>query len=292
MVMTMAASDEFASDRARAGAEEIGPPPRRIGYSTNLTGLPTDFLASCDFNAEPCPVHISGVREMNPKLFEMLDLASSIEEAGEAFDRYMKAVFGLEPEQQKKGAEKSGNRRYRSSYLDLIRGWGFDSNGAEGAVLKGWVESRFGIFPTYHKEPIQHISTGAWTTYIEEKMGSRFHGNSIYTQLDLVYEFCAWAAPSVHGAGHVQLYRGVNSFEEHRISERIDKSHVVMRLNNLVSFSRDRDVASCFGDRILTVDVPLEKLLFFPSLMPIHGLKGEGEYLVIGGDYFVTASHL
>lgn len=275
-------------------AQEIGAPPKTIGHSSNLTGLPTKFIASCDFNAAPCPLHLSGVREMNPNLFEMLGLASDIAEAVEAFDRYMKAVFGLEPEQQPaRERPHGGARRYRSSYLDLIRGWGFDSNGAEGAVLKGWVESRFGIFPTFHKEPICRVASGAWTTYVEEKMGSRFHGNSIYAQLDLVYEFCAFAAPLLHkDATHVRLYRGINSFEEHRIAHRIDKRHVVMRLNNLVSFSRDREVASCFGDIILTVDVPLPKLVFFSDLFPVHGLKGEGEYLVIGGDYQVETSCL
>jgi NAD+---dinitrogen-reductase ADP-D-ribosyltransferase len=276
------------------GAIEIGAPPRTVGHSTNLVGLPTDFLASCDFNAEPRPVHIFGVREMNPTLFEMLGLAESLIEACEAFDHYMKAVFGLAPD-PREPVRRAGiaGRRYRASYLDVIRGWGFDSNGAEGAVLKGWVESRFGIFPTYHKEPICQISTGAWTGYVEEKMGSRFHSNSIYTQFDLVYEFCCWAAPQLHrGVTHVTLFRGINSFEEHRVAKRLDRNHVVIRLNNLVSFSRDRDVASCFGDTILTVDVPLQKLLFFTSLLPNHGLKGEAEYLVIGGDYLVETSTL
>ncbi len=273
-------------------AEEIGAPPHAVGHSTNLLDLPTDFLASCDFNEAPCPVHISGVREMNPKLFEMLALAGGIDEAGRAFDSYMKAMFGLDPEQRvdprRAGAAA---HRYRSSYLDLIRGWAFDSNGAEGAVLKGWVESRFGIFPTYHRQAICRISTGAWTSYIEEKMASRFHNNSIYAQLDLVYEFCQWAAPHLHpGETHLILYRGINSFEEHRIARRLDKSTMVMRLNNLVSFSRDRDIASCFGDTILTVEVPLQKLVFFNTLLPMHALKGESEYLVIGGDYLVRSS--
>ena len=34
-----------------------------------------------------------------------------------------------------------------ASYLKLLQGWGLDSNSAAGAVLKGWVESRFGIVP-------------------------------------------------------------------------------------------------------------------------------------------------
>ena len=289
VAQNMAASDQIPSEPLSDDAEEIGDPPQVIGHSTNFVGLPTDFLASCDFNAEPCPVHIFGLHEMNPKLFEMLALAGAIEEAAEAFDSYMKAVFALEPEQQR-DPTRPGTvaRRYRSSYLDLIRGWAFDSNSAEGAVLKGWVESRFGIFPTYHKEPICRISTGAWTSYVEEKMASRLHNNSIYTQIDLLYEFCQWAAPRLHpGVTHLTLYRGINSFDEHRIARRLDKTHVVMRLNNLVSFSRERDVASCFGDTVLSVEVPLQKLVFFNTLLPMHALKGESEYLVVGGDYLV-----
>ena len=151
----------------------------------------------------------------------------------------------------------------------MIKGWGFDSNGPEGAVLKGWVESRFGIFPTFHKEIIQRISSGAWTTYVEEKMSSRFHNNAIYIQLDLLFEFCQWALERLvlPGETHLTLYRGVNSFDEHQIVERIDKRTVVMRLNNLTSFSSDRDIADCFGDTILTVRVPVAKVAFFNSLL-------------------------
>jgi NAD+--dinitrogen-reductase ADP-D-ribosyltransferase len=176
----------------------------------------------------------------------------------------------------------------------LIKGWGYDSNGPEGAVLKGWVESRFGIFPTFHKEIIQRFSGATWTTYVAEKMSSRFHNNAIYIQLDLLFEFCQWVLEHLAGPGetHLTLYRGVNSFDEHQIVERIDKRTVVMRLNNLTSFSSDRDIADCFGDTILSVRVPVAKVAFFNSLLSTHPLKGEGEYLVIGGDYRVTASYL
>jgi NAD+--dinitrogen-reductase ADP-D-ribosyltransferase len=267
---------------------------RPIGSSTNLVGLPTQFIASPDFHADPVPMHISGVREMNASLFEMLGRASDLADAGVAFMCYMVAMFGLDPEQHDSAPGRAGQRRFRSSFLRLVKGWGYDSNGPEGAVFKGWVESRFGIFPTYHKEPIRRIASGAWTTYVEEKMSSLFHSNAIYTQLDLVYEFCQWAlehfvAPK---GTHVTLYRGTNSFDEHLIQERIDRTTAVIRLNNLASFSADRDVASCFGDIILTVDVPLAKLVFFNTLLSQHALNGEAEYLVIGGDYRVTASRL
>jgi NAD+--dinitrogen-reductase ADP-D-ribosyltransferase len=270
---------------------------RRLGHSTNLVGMPTEVLGSAAFNDHPVRLRISGVREMNPSMFEMLNQAESLEEAGEAFYNYMMAMFGIDPEQQEKAVEETRNgikrKRYRSSFLRLLKGWGYDSNSPEGAVLKGWVESRFGLFPTYHKAMIGRFSTPEWMTYVEEKMSSRFHNNSIYTQLDMLYEFCQWALErfSAPGQDHITLYRGINSFDEHRIVGREDKKTVVMRLNNLGSFTSDREVADCFGDTILTAKVPVVKILFFNTLLPIHPLKGEGEYLVIGGDYRVSASY-
>ena len=267
-----------------------------IGHSTNLVGVPTELLASCAFNDHPMRLHISGVREMNKSLFEMLTQAPDLPDAGEAFTCYMMAMFGIDPEQREDTVNQgtgATRRRYRSSFLRLIKGWGYDSNGPEGAVLKGWVESRFGIFPTFHKQIIQRISSGAWTTYVEEKMSSRFHNNAIYIQLDLLFEFCQWVLDRLvlPGESHITLYRGINSFDEHQIVGRIDKRTVVMRLNNLTSFSSDRAIADCFGDTILTARVPVAKVAFFNALLTTHPLKGEGEYLVIGGEYRVTASY-
>lgn len=266
---------------------------RGIGHATNLVGLPTDFLACCDFNDAPLPLKISGVREFNRPLFEMLAEAESLAEAARAFGLYTNAMFGIDAE-QKEAAQSGAPRRFRSSYLRLIRGWGFDSNGREGAVMKGWVESRFGLFPTYHKEPIRRIASPAWTTYVEEKMSSRFHNNSILTQLDLLYEFCQWSLANMAAPGrtHLVLHRGVNALEDQLVFARRRSGPVRLRLNNLVSFTSDRDVAGCFGDTILTVRAPVAKVVFFNELLPSHPLKGEGEYLVIGGDYRAEASYL
>ncbi|EJW10385.1 NAD(+)--dinitrogen-reductase ADP-D-ribosyltransferase [Rhodovulum sp. PH10] len=259
-------------------------------------GLPTDLIASCAYNDHPVPLRISGVREMNRSLFEMLSQAPDLPDAGIAFASYMMAMFGLDPEQQEPRREGQGRvpKRYRSSFLRLIKGWGYDSNSPEGAVLKGWVESRFGIFPTFHKRIIDRETGTGWTTYVEEKMSSRFHNNSIYTQLDLVYEFCQWALATMvaPGATHVPLYRGVNDFAEHQIVEKIDRRTAVVRMNSLASFTTDRTIADCFGDIILTTEVPLPKITFFNTLLAGNPLKFEGEYLVIGGDYRVTASYL
>ena len=271
--------------------EEGTPDGSLIGHSTNLVGLSTAFLADVAFNARPVPVHVSGVREMNGGLFEMLGLAADLTEAGDAFASYMMAMFGIDREQHEPGIS-AGRRRYRSSYLRLIKGWGYDSNGPEGAVLKGWVESRFGIFPTFHRERLVRQAPAAWAAYVAEKMSSRFHNNAIMAQLDLLYEFCQWALVRFASPTetHLTLHRGVNDFHEHPIRQRIDRRRIVMRLNSLSSFTAERDIADCFGDVILTARVPREKILFFNTLMASHPLKGEGEYLVIGGDYELGVS--
>ena len=73
------------------------------------------------------------------------------------------------------------------------------------------MESRFGMFPTYHKEVIDRFSGPAWAGYVEEKMSSRFHNNSIYTQLDLLYEFSQWA---------LAKYRRARPDPHHAVSRR------------------------------------------------------------------------
>jgi len=268
--------------------EELDGDLLRMQHSTNLVNVPTRVLADHRYNDNPIPLHISGVREMNKSLFEMLGDAESVDEAAGAFENYMHAMFGLEPELKD---QRGGPRRYRSSYLRLLQGWGYDANSPEGAVVKGWAESRFGLLPTFHKEPITRIASQAWASYITEKMSARFHNNAIYVQLDMLYEFAQWQqARYGDGSERITLYRGVNDFAEHPVIEQIDKRNAVIALNSVLSFTDDRDVADCFGDSIITVEVPRSKILFFKALMRQNPLKGESEYLVIGGDYRVSIS--
>jgi NAD+---dinitrogen-reductase ADP-D-ribosyltransferase len=262
---------------------------RGITHATNLVGRSPEWLESCAYNEAPAPLHIWGVREMNHSLFGMLEGASDLAEAGEAFLAYMMAMFAIDPEQR-----DSRKRGFRSSFLRLIEGWGFDSNSPEGAVLKGWVESRLGVCPSFHKEIIEADETPAWDAYVEEKMASRFHNNAIWVQLDLLFEFCQWAIRRFvfPGQTHLTLYRGINAFDEHWIVERPSRREAVIRLNNLVSFTSDRTVADCFGDKILTASVPLTKILFFTGLLSSHPLKGEGEFLAIGGAFRVKVEYV
>ncbi len=262
-----------------------------LGHSTNLIGLSSYFLASEHFNQHPQAVHIAGTRETASGLFDLLNQQNTRAECGRIFQDYMCVVFGFESEQRIK-QDRYGRRRYRSSYLRLIQDWGMDSNNAQGAVFKGWVESRFGLFPTYHKQPIDNFSGQAWMHYIEEKMNSRYHNNCIYMQLDLLYEYCQWFIKrfAIPASGHKTLFRGVNCLDGHTILDSKNTPHKTLRFNNIVSFTDRRSIASEFGAYILEVSIPVVKLVFFNELLPNHALHGEAEYLVIGGSYSVKVS--
>jgi len=258
------------------------------GHSTNLTGLATACIASPIFNEHPKPLHIAGTRESASGLFEQLAEQASPADCGRIFQDYMCVVFGFETEQRLRN-DHLGRRRYRNSYLRLIQDWGLDSNNAQGAVFKGWVESRFGLYPVYHKQHIAGFNSKDWVTYIEEKMNSRYHNNCIYMQLDLLYEYCQWVIERFRfpAAMHKTLYRGVTTLDDHWIVQGEDKLHKTVRFNSIVSFTDRRSIASEFGAYILEVEVPMVKLVFFNDLLPHHALHGEAEYLVIGGDYRV-----
>ncbi len=270
-------------------------------YSTNLVGVPAQVLGSAVFNEHPVPLSIAGVREAHTGLFALLNNCQHLNEAGEVFVHYMDVSFGL----RKPGpAEKSRlgpaeQRRWRTSWRKLLQGWGMDANGAAGAVLKGWVESRFGLVPSFHKAVLARFPSPVWLAYLEEKLSSRYHNNNIYQQLDLLYTYAQWALDRkalcesvLPLAGqHLTLWRGSNRCEEQLVLGRLKDRRCMVRLNNLVSFSVSRDEASCFGDWIFQAQVPTCKVLVFPGLLPGQVLAGEQEVLVLGGQCQVEARY-
>lgn len=277
--------------------DELDQPHR--WYSTNLVGVPAPVLASSAFNLNPVPLSIAGTRETHPGLFALLDRSQDLNEAREMFVHYLVIAFGLrKPElQELAGMGVAEQRRWRSSWRKLLQGWGMDANGPAGAVLKGWVESRFGLVPGFHKAPLARYPSPAWMTYLEEKAASRYHNNNIHQQLDLLYEFCQWALQrfalpgSAVSARHLRLWRGSTRCEEQLISGRLQDRRCTMRLNNIVSFSLSREDAACFGDWIFEVQMPASKVLVFPGLLPGQVLLGEQEVLALGGDYDVVACY-
>jgi NAD+--dinitrogen-reductase ADP-D-ribosyltransferase len=264
-------------------------------YTTNLVGVPALVLASAEFNAQPHPLHIAGAQATHPGLFTLLARAQDESEASEMFAHYMSLSFGLGKPALDAGAAEQ--RRWKTSYLKLLQGWGLDANGAAGAVLKGWVESRFGLVPVFHRLPLQRFPSPAWMRYLEEKSGSRYHNNAVWQQLDLLFEFCQWMLARFASLGgqasatHMRLWRGSNQVEEQVLQGSLRERRCRVRLNNLVSFSRSREQAACFGDWVLEAQVPVCKLVFVPGLIHTRSLDGEAEVLALGGDYEVLASY-
>lgn len=272
-------------------------------YSTNLVGVPAPVLASTTFNRHPTALAIAGTRPAHAGLFALLAHAHSLKEAGEVFEHYLSIAFGLRKPEPHELASlgPQEQRRWRSSWRKLLQGWGMDANGPAGAVLKGWVESRFGLVPSFHKAPLARFPSPAWVTYLEEKTASRYHNNCIHQQLDLLYEFCQWALrrfslPGVSqahtDADHLRLWRGSTRCEEQLVAGSLRERRCTLRLNNLVSFSLSREEASVFGDWVFETRVPLAKLLLAPGLLPGQILQGEQEVLALGGDYEVEASYV
>ncbi|MDP2094686.1 MAG: NAD(+)--dinitrogen-reductase ADP-D-ribosyltransferase [Hydrogenophaga sp.] len=267
--------------------------------STNLVGVSTAWLASAGFNERAPELHIAGTRETQPGLFALLDRCDDLTQAREVFVHYLSIAFGLQaPEKPAIGsAAPAEPRRWRGNWRRLLQGWGMDANGVAGAVLKGWVESRFGLVPTFHKAPLAHFPSPAWVAYLEEKTSSRHHSNNIHQQLDLLYEFCQWAlarfplpVPQMQGS-HVRLWRGSNRVEEQLLQGTLRERRCRVRLNNIVSFSLSAEEASCFGDWVFELLVPRSKLLVFPGLLPGQVLQGEQEVIALGGDYDVVARY-
>jgi NAD+--dinitrogen-reductase ADP-D-ribosyltransferase len=261
-------------------------------YSTNLVGVPAPILASTAFNDHPQRLRVAGSRTTNGGLFAMLERSGDADEAREIFEHYMSAAFSLS--RQRRDETAAETRRWKASYLRLLLGWGQDSNGPSGALLKGWVESRFGIMPTFHTAPLQRFPSPAWITYLEQKGSSRYHNNNIFQQLDLLFEFCQWMLERFQLLGEgprVPLWRGTTRCEEQLVAGTLRQRHCTMRLNNLVSFSRSREEAEIFGDWVLHAQVPLAKLLFVPGLLHGSSLRGEAEVLALGGNYEVEARY-
>jgi NAD+--dinitrogen-reductase ADP-D-ribosyltransferase len=253
--------------------------------SFNLCNLPPWVIASRHFNDHPQPLEIQGVRRANRFLFERLAGIDEQQERARVFADYLSVRFQLHHEQdQTDGARKA----LRNSYLRFLKGWMMDANSVEGAVLKGWVESRMGIPPAFHNGPIQGSDGETHYRYVLDRTRGSKRTNAINAQLDLLYEYCQYELQLRWGEGAVlTLYRGTYDASEHQLLEQLGKREQIVRLNNLVSCTDEEERAWEFGSTVWEMRVPAAKVFFYSGLLPGSILKGEGEYLVVGGEYRV-----
>jgi len=251
----------------------------------NLCNYPPWVIASRHFNEHPRSLEIQGVRHANRFLFQRLETIDSSVERAAVFNDYMSVKFQLHHWQSQ---TDTAGRSLRNSYLRFLRGWMMDSNSVEGAVLKGWVESRMGLPPTFHKIQIPSIHSPEYMTFAIDRTKGSARTNAINSQLDLLYEYCQFELRRVHPEdGFVRLFRGTNDANDHELVEKVGRREQIVRLNSLVSFTSDEERAWEFGDTVWEIMAPPAKIFFYNGLLPNSILKGEGEYLVIGGEYRV-----
>jgi len=254
--------------------------------SFNYCNLPPWVIASRHFNDNPRELSIQGVKEANRFLFEKLASMPAQEERALVFNDFMSVKFQLHNWQDQ--ATDTARKSIKNSYLRFLRGWMMDSNSVEGAVLKRWVESRMGIVPTFHRVRISGIHSEPYYEYSVDVVRGSARTNAIQSQLDLLYEYCQFELPRKYpGRTTIPLYRGTYDASEHDILEQVGKREQIVRLNNLVSFTSDEERAWEFGSTVWEVAVPLCKIVFYNDLLPGSIMKGEGEYLIIGGEYRV-----
>lgn len=263
------------------------PLPREARLPINRCSLPAAILGSLTYQRHPVPLALDGVVELHQHLFRRLDgMADPVERAG-LFMRHMAAEFSLDHPEEAGFSKATPRARAKASYLRMVRGWAFDADGLEGAVLKGWVESRFGLLPRYHAGPIRDPSGETYRHYLEQRARGLYGTNAMEAQLDLLYTYCQYELGRQRpGETHITLYRGVNRLADHEALSDMRQGRGVMLMNSLISFTPARERADEFGDIILEVRVPLAKVFFFHRLLP-GMLKGEEEYVVVGGVYEV-----
>jgi NAD+--dinitrogen-reductase ADP-D-ribosyltransferase len=233
------------------------------------------------------PIGIQGVRRAHRSLFARLDRLEDPKARARAFREYMALVF--QAGKWRKESSPLGRRSLRNSYLRFLRGWMQDASSPEGAVLKGWVESRFGLPPVFHAGLIEDVHAPAYLLYLAERMRESARTNAVESQFDLLYGFVQDELRRRHpGVPAFTLYRGVKNLGDYRVVGKTGENRVVLRLNNLNSFSSRLEHAWEFGSRVLEAAVPASKIFFRSDLLPGILPRGEEESLVIGGDYEVT----
>ena len=263
------------------------PPEARLPI--NRCNLPSQILGGLTYQQHPVALHIDGVETLHKQLFETLDKLAEQADRAEQFMDYMVVQFRLH--RLEDAGLVSDEGRSNANYLRLLRGWLFNPDGREAAVLKAWVESRFGLLARYHHGPLMDQQSENYQAYVAARSEGLYGTNALEAQLDLLYSYCQYELARQYAPEEcLHLYRGINRLDNSDILRQTDKHRAIVLLNNLNSFSSNSERACEFGDILIEADIPWQKILYYSPLFPGMHI-GEDEYLVIGGVYEVQTRH-
>lgn len=259
--------------------------PETASLTLNRANLPAVILGSLTFQRYPIPLAIDGIGAQHRDLLQRLDGITDPGNRAQQFLDYMTVYFRLHAPDEAGFCTQSRLDRSRADYLRLLRGWAFDAESRDAAVMKGWVESRFGLVPRFHHVAIHTIDDESYLQYRHEYAEGIYNTNALEAQLDLLYTYCQYELVRQFPLqAHITLYRGSNDIEKIELAGTSAEGITTLLLNNLNSFSTDMQRASEFGDKVISIEVPLSKIVFYSELIPKY-LKAENEYIVLGGVY-------
>jgi len=262
--------------------------PNNARRSINRCNLPAAILGSLTFQQHPTPLLIGSVHELYRDIFDRLEKLENRIVRTRHFMNFMSVQFNLETPEEVGYQEGAQFDRSKASYLKMIRGWFFNPDSQEAAVLKGWIESRFGLLPRFHQQSIRNPSDDSYRAYEQAWANGLYNTNALETQLDMLYSYCQFElGRRFPNQTHITLYRGFNNFDDYETLAEYDDGSKAVLLNNINSFSATQERADEFGDHIMEVNVPLAKIAFYTTLLP-GMLASEDEYVVIGGLYKIT----
>jgi NAD+--dinitrogen-reductase ADP-D-ribosyltransferase len=264
--------------------------PEGVFLPFNRCNIPAAVLGSRQFQQHPKSLSIDGISMLYKTFFAYLDECDSAQERAQLFMDTMAVHFRLSHLEDAGWDKQNAHHRDKADYLRMLRGWLFDTNSREGAVLKAWVESRFGLVARYHGG---HLTDRAhYQAYRQARSQGIYGTNALEAQLDLLYSYCQYElARRYEEKQTLCLYRGIHHIQSYEVLRQKDDKHATVLLNNLNSFSSDKERADEFGDQILSCQVPWQKILFFSNLLP-GVLSGENEYLVLGGVYDIAVTQV
>ena len=130
----------------------------------------------------------------------------------------------------------------------------------------------------------------AQVRYATDRMRGESVTMGVNQQLDLLFTYCQLELAKRHpGKRWLTLYRGTNNPEEYAPLEGtapsgLGRRESVVELNNLSSFTSNKEIAWEFGSFVWEARVPIPKVVFFSGLLPRNLLEGEKEHLVLGGE--------
>jgi NAD+--dinitrogen-reductase ADP-D-ribosyltransferase len=267
--------------------------PANAKVPINRCNLPVEVLGDLSFQTNPKPLAIDGIAQLHHRLFQQLDRESNANVRSRWFMQHMSAHFQLDNLEEAGYDAAMSVDRSKANFLRVLRGWFFDSDSVEGAVIKSWVESRFGLIPRYHQDPIRSIEDESYARFASQSARGLYNTNALEAQLDLLYSYCQYELSRRFPEKYsIVLYRGQNRLQSLETvplqkGKTDSKSSMALLLNNISSFSSDPVRAGEFGDAVISAVVPFAKLLFFSGLMP-GIMSSEREYAVIGGVYDVN----